>query len=96
MESNMINLSNITAGLVLGLIVTSTVPSFAASRGVQPGHNARAQAFEQTLSVEGVSPRRARALRDCNDRAGKLTEYTWGVRQIEVYRSCMAEQGEVE
>jgi hypothetical protein len=97
METNMITFSKVTAGLVLGLIVTSAVPSFAGSRSVPPGYNARAQVIEQGLSGDGmVSPHRARALRDCNDRAGALTEYTWGVRKIEVYRACMAERGEVE
>jgi len=91
----MIRLSNMAAGVALGLIVTSTF-SLAASR-VPPGHNARAQAVEQSLSGDvTVSPNRARAFHECNDRAGKLTEYLWGVRQTEVYRACLAEHGEAE
>lgn len=93
----MINLSTITAGLVLGLVVTSAVPALAGSRPVAPGHNARAQAIEQSIVSDGiVSSERARALRECNVKAGALTEYTWGVRSSGVYRACMAEQGQVE
>jgi hypothetical protein len=91
------NLSTFTAGLVLGLVVTSAVPALAGSRSAAPGHNARAQAIEQSIVTDGiVSPERARALRDCNARAGALVEYTWGVRSSDVYRACMAEQGQVE
>jgi len=93
----MLNLSNITAGLVLGLIVTTAVPAFAASRQAIPGHNARAQVIEQSIGGDGiVSPERARALRDCNEQAAGLREYTWGVRSSDVYRACMTSRGEVE
>ena len=93
----MINLSNITAGLVLGLIVTSAAPSFAASGSAESGREARAQAIEQGSNGDGlVSPKRAHALRYCNEKSGKLTDYTWGVTEIETYRSCMAGQGEIE
>jgi hypothetical protein len=74
----MISLSNITAGLVLGLVVTSALPALGASRAVPPGNNARAQAI--TLGIDGdgtVSPNRARALRECNDRIGGLREHAW-------------------
>ena len=93
----MINLSNITAGLVLGLVVTTAAPAFAGNRHVAPGHNARAQVIEQSIGGDGlVSPERARALRDCNEQAAGLREYTWGVRSSDVYRACMAGRGEVE
>ena len=93
----MINLSTLTAGLVLGLIVTSAVPAFAGSRHVVPGHNARAQVIEQSIGGDGiVSPDRARALRECNEQAGKYLDYTWGVRSSDIYRACMDGRGEVE
>ena len=93
----MINLSNITAGLVLGLVVTSALPALGASRAVPPGYNARAQAIEQSIGGDGiVSPNRARALRECNDKAGGLRDYAWGVSQSDVYRACMAGHGEAE
>jgi hypothetical protein len=97
MENEMISLSNITAGLVLGLVVTSALPALGASRAVPPGHNARAQAITQGIDGDGtVSPNRARALRECNDRIGGLREHAWGVSRQHVYRACMAERGEVE
>ncbi len=92
----MISLSNIAAGLVLGLVVASALPALGASR-VPPGHNARAQAITQDIRGDGiVSPNRARALRECNDRIGGLREHAWGVSRQHLYRACMAERGEVE
>jgi hypothetical protein len=97
MEKEMINLSNMTAGLVLGLVVTSAVPAFAGNRQVVPGHNARAQVIEQSISGEGlVSPERAQALRECNDRAAPFRNYTWGHTQDDLYRSCMVQHGQPE
>jgi hypothetical protein len=93
----MINLSNITAGLVLGLVVTSALPALGASRVIPPGHSARAQAITQDIGGDSiVSPNRARALRECNDRIGGLREHAWGVSRQHLYRACMAERGEVE
>jgi hypothetical protein len=69
----MISLSNVTAGLVLGLVLTSALPALGASRVVPPGYNARAQVIMQGIGGDGiVSPNRARALRECNDRAADL------------------------
>ncbi|MBX9825954.1 MAG: hypothetical protein K2Y27_13280 [Xanthobacteraceae bacterium] len=92
----MITLSNITAGLVLGLVVTSTLPALGASRVVPPGHKARAQAITQDVGGGIVSPNRARALRECNDKAVRLLDYLWGVSQWDAYRACMAGHGEAE
>jgi hypothetical protein len=93
----MINLSNITAGLVLGLVVTSAVPALAGNRHLVPGHNARAQVIEQSISGgSGVSLDRAQALRECNDRAAPFRVYTWGNTESALYRSCMAQHGQPE
>lgn len=93
----MIKLTNIAAGLVLGLAATSALPAFGASRANPASHNARAQAITQDIGNEGtVSPDRARALRDCNARVGGYAEHTWGAHRSAVYRACMAERGEVE
>ena len=93
----MISLSNITAGLVLGLVVTSALPALGANRVISPGHNARAQAITQDIGRDGiVSLDRARALRDCNDRVGGLAEQSLGNHRLAIYRACMAERGEVE
>src|SRR5688572_17571146 len=96
-NEKMISLSNITAGLVLGLVVTSALPALGAGRAVPPGLNARAQAITQGIDSDGtVSANRARALRECNDRIGGLREHAWGVSRQHLYRACMAERGEVE
>jgi hypothetical protein len=93
----MINLSNITAGLVLGLVVTSAVPSFAGSRGAVPGHNARAQVIEQSIGGDGsVSPERAQALRECNELAAQIKPYNLVTSQFALYRSCMVQHGQAE
>jgi hypothetical protein len=92
----MISLSNVTAGLVLSLVVTSALPALGASRAVTHGHNARAQAITQGIGDGIVSPNRARALRECNDRVRGFTEHTWGHHRAHVYRACMAARGEVE
>jgi hypothetical protein len=93
----MINLSNITAGLVLGLVVSSAVPAFAGNRHVAPGYNARAQVIEQSIGGDGsVSPDRAQALRECNDFAGQIKGYNLVTSQFALYRSCMAQHGQAE
>jgi hypothetical protein len=92
----MISLSKVTAGLVLGLVVTSALPALGASRAVPPGHNARAQAVTQDIGDGFASPDRARALRECNLKVSGLAEHTWGHHRSNVYRSCMAEHGQAE
>jgi hypothetical protein len=92
----MINLSNITAGLVLGLVVTSSLPALGASRVVPPGHNARAQATTQAIGDGIVSPDRARALRECNDLASPIKGHMLITTQFATYRTCMARHGEPE
>jgi hypothetical protein len=39
---------------------------------------------------------REKALRECNVRAQKYIEHTWGDVEIYTYRSCMAEHGQPE
>ena len=92
----MINLSNITAGLVAGLVVTSVVPALGASRVIPPGHNARAQAIQEPTGEFSVSPERDRALRDCNAKVDGMREYSMGVRRSQSYAVCMHEHGEAE
>jgi hypothetical protein len=43
-----------------------------------------------------MSGSRQNALRDCNAKAGKLTQHSWADHQIQVYRSCMTDQGQQE
>ena len=95
----MINFTNITAALVLGVALASATPALAAQRIHHPGHAARAQAVqsEQALpGVEGVSGSRAKAIQDCMGTSGKFSQSTWGNTQVQLYRSCMAGHGEME
>jgi hypothetical protein len=43
-----------------------------------------------------VSANRAEALRECNALAQPYLEKDWGVRQDDIYRSCMAEHHQPE
>jgi len=43
-----------------------------------------------------MSGHRAQVLRECNDTAGKFTQYTWGNMSADQYRACMAQHGEAE
>jgi hypothetical protein len=61
-----------------------------------PGYQARAQAGGFVPSGGEVSAHRAQALRECTERANKLLQKDWGVRQLEVEGACMAEHGEME
>jgi hypothetical protein len=47
-------------------------------------------------SENHMSDARAKAIHECNIRAAKYKQYTWGVTEITVYRTCMAEQGQQE
>ena len=88
----MINFRHATAALALGLVVATTAtPTLAKSRATLPGHAARAQAIEGAVDG-GVSPDRARALRECTTLAAPFGESTWGNTESDIYRSCMARQ----
>lgn len=66
----------------------------------QQGHRARAQApaMSDTMRVDStqMSPDRVRALKDCTALEQKWDQRTWGVQQLDVYRSCMAAHGQME
>jgi hypothetical protein len=47
-------------------------------------------------SEDQMGGSRQNALRDCNKKAEKLTQHSWADHQIQVYRSCMSEQGQQE
>jgi hypothetical protein len=46
--------------------------------------------------AQQMSASREKALRDCNGEAGKMSQGTWGVQQVDNYRACMAQRGEQE
>ena len=43
-----------------------------------------------------VSVARAAAIHECNARASKFSEITWGHWGMDTYRACMAERSQVE
>jgi len=63
--------------LTLGLIVAATA----------------SPSFAQRAEQGGMDSARQRALHDCTSESGKMTQYTWGVQQLDKYRSCMAQHG---
>jgi hypothetical protein len=90
----MISFSKIAAGLAFGLVLIGTLPAQAANH---TGSQAGAQASVHSTGIEfPVSSKRARALRECNDRVKGFPEHTYGNQKLFVYRACMAGYGEVE
>jgi len=49
--------------------------------------------FAQRAEQEGMDSTRARAVNDCSKESNKMTQYTWGVTQLNMYRSCMTQHG---
>jgi hypothetical protein len=43
-----------------------------------------------------MTPARAADIHRCSLRAAQYKEYTWGVMEVQQYRACMAEDGQVE
>jgi hypothetical protein len=89
------------ASIALALFLSSGLVSsvtYAQARGAsdKPGYQARAQAGGVSSSLGEVSAHRANAFRECTERANKLLQKDWGVRQLEVEGACMAEHGEPE
>ena len=81
-------------GLLTIAFALSAIPP-ALARGRAPSadaswRNARAEAI-----LAGADSR-ASALRACNERVSKLKDYTWGVQEIDDYRTCMADHGQAE
>ena len=92
----MINFKPVTAALVLGVALAAATPALAAQRIHHPGYAARAQAVPGDIGDGTVSSHRAKALRECNDLAGKQLQYLWGSESSDEYRACMAQRGEIE
>jgi hypothetical protein len=47
-------------------------------------------------SEDHMSAARAAAIHECNVRAARYRQYTWGDTEIYTYRACMAEHGQQE
>ena len=91
----MINFTKVTAALVLGVALAGATPALAAQRIHHPGYAARAQAIPGDIG-DGMSSKRATALRECNGKADKFSQYAWGNFSSDEYRACMAQHGEIE
>jgi hypothetical protein len=73
---------HLVAAVALGLALSALAsPSFA-QRSEEGG--------------AGMSAARAQAIHECNAKAGKYIEHTWGDNEVYIYRSCMAEHGQPE
>lgn len=91
-------------GLAFALVAAS--PAFAQSSNVDPGMARgvrpfvappglyRPGLFGQASPEATVS--REEAIMECDRLARGLPQLTWGVQQIDVYRSCMARKGHME
>ena len=96
-----INCKNFTAALALGLAAAAATPALAKERVTPPGYAARAQAIPGQ-AIPGdirngeVSRHRATALRECNGKADKFSQYAWGNFSFDEYRACMAQHDENE
>jgi hypothetical protein len=72
----------VAAALALGLATSAmATPSFAQ----------RSEGGEA-----GMSAARAAAMHECNVKAQKYVEHTWGDNEIYIYRACMADHGQPE
>jgi hypothetical protein len=98
----MINLRNAAAALAVGVVVAAAAsPALAASSKrttSHPGHAARAQAIGGDTG-RTTTPRasdRESMIRECSGKADSMKQYTWGVTQGQMYRSCMMERGQME
>jgi hypothetical protein len=79
--------------LVLGVALAALVASPAFAQYTAYG---AVTPFGSPPFVQGGAKARAAAIRQCSAVAAKYTEYTWGDMEIQQYRACMAEHGQVE
>jgi hypothetical protein len=86
----------------IALIAAAAIVAVSASAAPRPGYNAYGsvtpfdtQSNARTVG-RNVAAARTTALRDCNASSGRLSQYTWGVQQSDLYRVCMDQHGQVE
>jgi hypothetical protein len=82
--------------LAFALAVAVASPVLAKPGARQAGYDARAQAIGGDSSAIRMDGDRAAAIRECNDKAAPLRDYTWGMTQSDSYRACMAGYGQPE
>jgi hypothetical protein len=87
---------NATAALVSGLAAAAIATAAPAkSPAADPGHAAPTS----EVLIDGIvrmSPDSAKALRECNGLAASFRDYSWGITQSDIYRSCEARHGQSE
>jgi hypothetical protein len=86
------------------IIATSAAVTLASGAGAaeRPGFNALGAfspyeaARPQIRTDVNATAAREAGIRDCNAAAAGLKQYSYGVTESQVYRSCMARHGQVE
>lgn len=86
----------VTLAVTLGLATAITASPALAKKREPAGYAARAEAIGADTGGLTTSGARASALRDCNEKAASLKDYTWGDQQSDLYRACMAQRGQAE
>jgi hypothetical protein len=57
---------------------------------------AAALVVQSANAAPRIPAARAKAIHECNVRAQKFVEHTWGDVEIYIYRACMREHGQPE
>jgi hypothetical protein len=86
----------VTLAVTLGLAAAIAASPASAKKREPAGYAARAEAIGADTGGLTTNNNRASALRDCNEKAAPLRDYTWGDQQSDVYRACMAQRGQAE
>jgi hypothetical protein len=95
----MTSFMRILGAIALGLAVAAGAsPAFASTHG----HIVRSPVYSDAPSSAyngggyPITAARAAALRECTALESLYPEHDWGVQEIDIYRACMAEHGQVE
>jgi hypothetical protein len=88
--------SNKMAAMCAMIAVIVVASPAIASRAHHAGHHAHAQSTGGDLGSDVMSVDRAAAIRACNVKASRWSQYTWGVTELHQYRGCMFERGQPE
>lgn len=80
-----------TVGAAIGVALLASASPVLARGGAADWRAARAEAIGP-MGIGG----RAMALHECNSKASKFVEHTWGMFQTDQYRACMARHDQPE
>jgi hypothetical protein len=90
----MVALNRFLATLAVGVAVVASVSS-AQAMG-RAGYRHEEARAEYNGGGYPITAARASALRECTAREAQYPEYDWGIQESTIYRSCMAEHGQME